>query len=249
MLLQQNLLPPSPPLPSQLQNSKMTTPLEKVKSIVGFILTGFLFLTSSVCYGADEAIVTKDKINIRVDATAMSPVIGVLKRRERVKVIEERFDWYKIVLPKRFSAYAASEFLKEIENNKVEVIASKLNLRDSPSMSSYVIGQAEKGAVFFLRGKKGEWLEIRGYPHAYGWVNKNFLEKSEKALKLEGVLFPYNGSDCEANYILKTDNKRYFLNIITKGKTKFTNQRVRIEGVETEGSCSYIVVYKLVFVK
>ena len=210
---------------------------------------GFLFFTGNVCYSLDEAIVTKDRINVRVDATAMAPSLGFLKRGEKVAIADERFEWYKIILPKRFSAFAAAEFLKAIEGNKVEVIVSNLNLRNDPSMSSYIIGQAEKGTVFFLRSKKGDWLEVRGYPHIYGWVNKNFLEKNEKLLKLEGTLFPFDDSGCEANYVLRTDEKKYFLNIITKGKTKFVNRKVRIEGIEAKGSCSYVVVYKLVFVK
>jgi len=225
----------------------MNTPLGKF--LLSFILTGFLFSSSNVCYGLEEAIVTKDRINVRVDATAMAPSLGFLKRGERVTVADERFEWYKIVLPKRFSAYAAAEFLKEIDGNKVEVIASNLNLRNSPTMSSYVIGQVENGTVFFLRSKKGDWFEVRGYPHIYGWVNKNFLEKSEKLLKLEGTLFPYNGTDCEANYTLKTENNKYFLNITTKGKTKFINKKVKIEGIENKGSCPYIIVYKLVFTR
>jgi len=224
----------------------MNTPL--VRFIISFILTGFLFFTGNV-YSLDEAIVIKDRINVRVDATAMAPSLGFLKRGERVTIADERFEWYKIVLPKRFSAYAAAEFLKEIEGNKVEVIASNLNLRNNPSMSSYVIGQVETGTVFFLRSKKGDWFEVRGYPHIYGWVNKNFLEKYEKLLKLEGTLYPYNGTDCEANYTLRTDNNKYFLNITTKGKTKFINKKVKIEGIENKGSCPYIVVYRLVFVR
>ncbi|MFA5305216.1 MAG: SH3 domain-containing protein [Candidatus Omnitrophota bacterium] len=215
-----------------------------------FLIVNCIFSASAnLCYALDEAIVTKDRINVRVDATAMAPSIGFLKRGEKVKIIDERFEWYKITLPKRFSAYAAAEFLKEIDNNKVEVIASNLNLRDTPSMSSYVIGQAEKGTVFFFRRKKNNWFEVRGYPHIYGWVNKNFLEKREKVINLEGTLFPVNDANCEANYILKTPEEKYLLNILTKGKTKYMNKKVKIEGVMAKGSCSYVVVYKLVFVR
>ncbi|MDD4954968.1 MAG: SH3 domain-containing protein [Candidatus Omnitrophica bacterium] len=226
----------------------MNTPLGKF--LLSFVLTGYLFLGSGKCYSLDEAIVVKDRINVRVDATAMAPSLGFLKRGERVAIADERFDWYKIVLPKRFSAYAAAEFLKDEDTNKVEVTASSLNLRSQPSMSSYVIGRVEKGTVFFVRSSKGDWFEIRGYPHIYGWVNKNFLEKTEKLLKLEGTLFSYNGADCEANYILKTENNnKYFLNITTKGKTKFISRKVRIEGIENKGTCPYVVVYKLVFTR
>ena len=231
------------------QNNKMNAPLGKFRFIISFILTGFLFFVPRLCYPLDEAVVTKDRINARVDATAMAPSLGFLNRGEKVEIIDERFEWCKVILPKRFSAYAAAEFIKEIDTNKVEVIASNLNLRDSPSMSSHVIGQAEKGTVFFFRKKKNDWFEVRGYPHIYGWINKNFLEKRERVLNIEGVLSPFTGSDCEANYILRTPEKKYFLNIVTKGKTKFMNKKVRVEGLAAKGACSYIIVSKMIFVK
>lgn len=217
--------------------------------MISFILAGLFFFSSNLCYCQSEAVVAKNRINVRVDATAMAPSLGLLKRGERVTIIDESFGWYKIMLSKRFSAYAAAQFLKEIDNNKVEVIGSNLNLRSSPSMSSYVIGRAEKGTVFFYRRKKGDWFEVRGYPHIYGWVNKNFLEKTGKVLVLEGALSALNGQNCEANYILQTSGRKYFLNILTKGKTKFMNRKVKIEGLEAKGACPYIIVYKLVFIK
>lgn len=152
---------------------------EKPNFIKYVILMGFLFLFPRAAYSLDKAVVLKDQINVRVDSTVMSPVLGYLRYKETVAIIEEKFGWCKIVLPKRFSAFAASEFLKKVADNKVEVTASNLNLRNKPAVSSYVIGNVDRGTVLFFRKKKGQWFELRGYPYTHGWVNENFLEKLE----------------------------------------------------------------------
>lgn len=224
-------------------------PLEKLGFVKYLILAGFFFSAVNYAYPSDTAVVTKDKINARVDATVMSPSLGYLNNREIVTVVEDRFEWCKVILPKRFSSYAAAEFLEKIDDNKVKVIASDLNLRNKPSMSSYVIGHAPKDAVFFFRKEKAGWYELRGYPYAYGWVNKNFLFRTDKSVNLEGVLLPFNDENCEANYILRAQGKKYFLNILTKGKTKFINKRAKIEGIKTKGSCPYIIVTKITFIR
>ncbi len=198
----------------------------------------------------ENAQVKKKNINVRVDATVASPVLGTLNKGEIVSVVEEKFDWSKIILPKRFSAYAASQFLKKIDDNKVEVIVSDLNLRNAPSLYSYTIGKADKGNVFFYRSEGNGWFELRAYPYIYGWVNKNFLTKVEKPVSVEGIISPAQNYTCEANCVLKTNVTEYLVSLLYKGKTKFMNKKVRIEGVQVKGSgCTYIYVEKLVFVK
>ncbi len=224
---------------------KIFAPLEKSCFLKHFILTGFFIFTAQFAYSSDKAIVLKDNINVRVDATAMSPLLGVLSKNDMVTIVDQRFDWYKIILPKSFSVFASDEFLDSIANNKVKVEASKLNLRNGPSMSSYVIGTVEKGTVLLVKGRKGNWVELRGYPHAYGWVNKVFLRKIDSVVNLEGILYPFDDGKCEANYVLDVSGKKYYLNIRTKGRTKFTNKKVKIEGVKVNGSCPYIIVHKL----
>jgi hypothetical protein len=226
-------------------------PLVKFRIWINFILTGFLVLFfSEFAYCVENAQVKKDEINVRVDATVASPALGFLNKGEVVTILEDKFDWAKIILPKRFSAYAASQFLKKLDDNKVEVLVSDLNLRNQPSLSSYTIGRAEKGSVFFYRSQKNDWFEIRGYPYIYGWVNKNFLTKLQKPINIEGIILPLKTNACEANCILKTDNTKYFLSLLYKGKTKFMNKKVRIAGVQIKGSgCTYVYVYKLVFLK
>jgi len=123
----------------------------------------------------------KDKVTIRADSTVTSASLGCLKKGHTVKVIGERYDWYKIILPKDFLCYAATQFLtkQKPDNNRLTVSANRLNLRDKPSLDSDIIGSVKQGDMLTAAGEKDGWFKIKGYPHAHGWIHKSFLQKTE----------------------------------------------------------------------
>jgi N-acetylmuramoyl-L-alanine amidase len=141
------------------------------------LLLSLFSLLSFHTYPFYIAKIAKDKINIRVDSTSLSPSIGYLNKGEKVRIIEERFDWCKIILPKRFTCYVASEFIREIGGNIGEVTASNLNLRAEPSLFSHTLGKVSKGTILFIKEKNKGWFKVRGYPYTSGWVHKSFLQK------------------------------------------------------------------------
>jgi uncharacterized protein YgiM (DUF1202 family) len=222
-------------------------PFRKAALIIVLLL--YFLNVGEFAWGSRTARIIKDKINLRTDATAASTSLGFLIKGEKVNIIEESFDWYKITLPKRFSCYVKAEFVAPVNNNTLKVISSNVNLRADPFLYAAIIGKAERGDIIFFRAKRDGWYEVRGYPYAFGWVNKNFLHETEAIVKQQGLLFALKDSNCEANFVLKTGDKKYFLNILTRGKTKFDHKKVKIEGELLKGSCAYIKVDKLAFVK
>jgi uncharacterized protein YgiM (DUF1202 family) len=142
-----------------------------------FILfVAFLFFSPN-SYSSYLAEVIKDKINIRTDSTVMSSSLGYLDKGEKVVVLEERYSWCKIVLSPRFTAYAYGAFLKKIDKDKAEVIASSLNLRSKPSLKAPIIGRVRRRAVLQIIEKDKDWYKVKGYPYLWGWVYKRFLKK------------------------------------------------------------------------
>ncbi|MFH1504724.1 MAG: SH3 domain-containing protein, partial [Candidatus Omnitrophota bacterium] len=142
-----------------------------------------LLLSASICaypltvFSSLEYTVIRDKINARVDSTVTSEALGFLAIGDKVEVIKESFGWYKIKLPQKFSCYVAEEFTQKIENNKIRIIASNVNLRSGPSLESCIIGRAPKEAEFPSVKSNGHWIKIEGYPYAQGWVHKKFLKQ------------------------------------------------------------------------
>ena len=123
--------------------------------------------------------VIKDKINVRIDSTVTSPILGVLNENETVDVLKESNGWIKILLPKRFTCFVSSQYVKKISKGEGIVTASKLNLRIKPNQESYILGKAKENSNLRLLNKTNNWFKISAYPYAKGWVHKKFLIKND----------------------------------------------------------------------
>ncbi|UCD15593.1 MAG: SH3 domain-containing protein [Candidatus Omnitrophota bacterium] len=140
------------------------------------VILFFLFLFPVVLYPSQRYEVI-EQVNVRRDSTVLSDSFGFLEKAETCEVLEEKFDWYKIVLPQRFSCYVWAELFKEISPKKGRVEASVLNFRDKPALDANIIGKAKKGEVFTIVKKINGWFQIEGYPRLHGWVHRKFMKK------------------------------------------------------------------------
>ncbi|MDD5584425.1 MAG: SH3 domain-containing protein [Candidatus Omnitrophica bacterium] len=189
----------------------------------------------------------KDDVNVRVDSTSMAQVIATLKKGEEVEVLEERYEWYRIRLPRRFTCYASAQFLEDLGAGKRRVGANILNLRSAPTQQSDVVGKAQKGDILNIIEKKAGWYKVVGYPYMLGWAHKNFFKPiQERYVRQEGVILYLKQRDCQANCLLKSDQK-YPLKISSPRYQKFINKRVKIVGKKMRDGCEYLLVKKISF--
>jgi hypothetical protein len=144
------------------------------------VFLAFLMLSvvQAQSFSSSQYTVVRDDINVRLDSTVMSDSLGSLSRGDVVEVLGDKYDWYKIVLPKRFTCYIAAELTEEVDADIIRVAADNVNLRKGPSLQSEIVGMAPKDATFLVLEKTGRWIKIRGYPYAWGWVHKKFLQES-----------------------------------------------------------------------
>ncbi|MBP7088179.1 MAG: SH3 domain-containing protein [Candidatus Omnitrophica bacterium] len=140
--------------------------------------------SSLLAYPVEKYIVSEDKINVRVDSTIYSESLGYISKGKVVQVIKDKFDWNKIVLPPEFNCYISKKYTKKVKDNIVRVTAPQVNLRNKPSLNSYIIGKAPQNREFYLLEENEEWVKIQGYPYTYGWVHKNFLNKADEITDL-----------------------------------------------------------------
>ncbi len=121
--------------------------------------------------------VANDKANVRIDSTISSESLGSLHKGEIVEVLDEKFDWYKVILPSTFSGYIFKDFVKLIDERRLEVNATNVNLRSQPTPNSSIIGKVNKGEVLNLVEYSGDWFKVKSYPYAVGWVHKVSLRE------------------------------------------------------------------------
>lgn len=142
---------------------------------LAFVLIAWLIFPLAASDKIHKAI--KQGVNIRLDSTSLSESIGTLSSQDKVRVIDEKYNWYKIKLPARLSCWVWSEFIKTDGKNRGEVGANNLNIRNQPSLDGKIIGSLNKNDKIKIKSKKKDWLEISCYPHAYGWVHSKLLEE------------------------------------------------------------------------
>jgi len=146
-------------------------------------------LTSLLCYLPAQALedyyqVSKDQAKIRIDSTVNSKVLGAVGRGQKIKVVGERFNWYRVALPENIPCYIYKELTQKVAGNKIQIIANEVNLRSDASLESPVIGQVSKNQVFSLIEDQGQWLKVENNSKAYGWIHKQFLKAQKPARDL-----------------------------------------------------------------
>lgn len=181
----------------------------------------FIFLGFASASGAESAksklCSNSDNINVRSDSTISSSVICLLNKGESIEVVSERFDWYKIRLPKHSPCYIRKDLTSCIERKPAEITPAaeknvhncisikvtkqKVNIRLGPSESSPIIGRANQNEVLSVVAEAAGWYRIEPPGESFGWVNKQFFagsaclkvdepaqpKKEENALKGPGV--------------------------------------------------------------
>lgn len=165
--------------------------------------------------------VNANNINIRSDATVSSKIISTLKKGEKIDVVSESSDWYKIRLPKRVSLYFKSsladcvKYQEGVESNKntclqAKVLNNRVNIRISPDESGAIVGVADNNEIVNIKGESKGWYKIEPTQNSFAWVHKKFISQAainraiiskneeqkealipDKSIVLKGRLSPY----------------------------------------------------------
>jgi SH3-like domain-containing protein len=149
------------------------------------IAVGLAVLT---CRAEESAVVKKNRVNVRAQASQGSEVITQLKKGETVAVIEEVIPkkhkrgepakWAKIRLPPNTPVWLFAPYV-ETTNHTVNI--KRLNLRAGPGENFSVIGRLDRGTGVKEIRTDGNWMEIEAPTNAFAFVASEFLEKSATA--------------------------------------------------------------------
>lgn len=141
--------------------------------------------------------VNTNNINVRADATVNSKVICTLNKRDRVDVVSESSEWYKIRLPEKTSVYIKADFadcikyqdVNPIDRNtclKVKILNSRVNVRISPNESGEIVGIVEKDEIVEAKGKVEGWYRIEPTKNCFAWAHKKFFNKlTDKEVRIK----------------------------------------------------------------
>lgn len=257
----------------------MSLKFKKLQSLLIALL--FVALGSKICLSEPTPFIgsiNSDNINLRSDSTVTSERICTLNKGDRIEVILELYNWYKIRLP-YFAPLYISKSLVECATNdknckKLKVIKSKVNLRLKPNETSPILGQVDIDQLLDMVNEDGDWYRIQPVTNSFGWVHKKFVDRAatkdisvkpskmdmpieinkeeaqeKKEITREGVLLP-KVIRTIASHKLITDEKAIFLITGDSDKLKeFNRKRVKVTAYELESTTQSLPLLEIITVE
>ena len=121
-----------------------------------------------------NATVTASLLFIRKDPSTNYSAIGMLRKGDRIEVLESNGNWLKIKDGWVYSAYVARDdgtTVYDNERTNVIVTVGALNIRATPSLLGKVVGSLTQYQKVEVLETSGDWMRISS-----GWINKNFVK-------------------------------------------------------------------------
>ena len=158
--------------------------LNKIPAVILVLLLEFK-ISSAETLSLFQGEVNADNINLRSDATVSSEIICTLNKNERVDIILELYEWYKIKLPKNAPCYIKKSLVNcitvlsttEKQCKNAKVLKNRVNIRLHPNESSAIIGEVDENEIVNILKDEGGWYRIDPVQNSFGWINKGFINK------------------------------------------------------------------------
>lgn len=181
------------------------------KAKIGLIILAFIILTISTKVYATNGKANQETVRMRKEASTESGVVTLISLDEEVEVLSEEGEWYKIKY-KTYTGYVRKDMLdvdgktETVQNtnsesttsseeikDKIEIgytgtIASKLDLKLVPSITSSNINTIEENSKITIKDIINKWSYVET-DNKSGWVLTSKIKVSEQKneeVKTEG---------------------------------------------------------------
>ncbi len=156
-----------------------------IKSFV--VIFSLLTLTA---YAQEEAkekfpkagYVKNDGVAVKAGDNENFESLCVLSKSESVKIIDRRYSWFKILLPRKASLYVSKDYVNLTSDEKgIGIInASNVNLRAGAGTRYSIIGQISKPEKVSILSEDMGWYKIEPPYGAAGWIRSNQIDIAEE---------------------------------------------------------------------
>lgn len=172
------------------------------KAKIGLIILAFIILTISTKVYATNGKANQETVRMRKEASTESGVVTLISLDEEVEVLSEEGEWYKIKY-KTYTGYVRKDMLdvdgktetaqntnsenttsSEEIKDKIEIgytgtIASKLDLKLVPSITSSNINTIEENSKITIKDIINKWSYVET-DNKSGWVLTSKIKVSEQ---------------------------------------------------------------------
>ncbi|MFQ5680625.1 MAG: SH3 domain-containing protein [Candidatus Omnitrophota bacterium] len=128
-----------------------------------------------------EGRVNSEGINVRSGPNVSYEIIDRLKRDTQVKVVGERFDWYKIRPKKTTRCFINAKYIQRVNSQKGVVAGDRVNLRAKGAVSATIVGKVNRGHILKIVRSYAQWYEVAAPEELVaGWMHKRFVDYPKK---------------------------------------------------------------------
>ena len=167
--------------------------MKKLKIISIFLLMELIILPAN-SFARTGTVNAPARLVLRKEASKTSTPILELKDKEKVEILEESGEWYKV----KYGSYEGYLFAKYVNAEKEESPKAEepktdenkepsgqnssqpqnpkldFNIHLVPSVTSQIIGSCAKDAKITVNYEVGNWVNVT-YENVQGWVRKYFI--------------------------------------------------------------------------
>ena len=147
---------------------------------VSLVIFVALVIFHSNCLAAIEeeipeaGFVKNNGSNVRAGDNMNFEILCKLKKGDDVKIIDRRYSWFKIMLPKKAHLYIKNDFVDIAEEKGEWVVnANRVNLRAGPATKYSILGQVSEEEILKVISEKDGWYEIEPPANIAGWIHSS----------------------------------------------------------------------------
>ena len=136
----------------------------------------------------EAGFVKNNDSNVRAGDNVNFEILCKLKKGDAVKIIDKRYSWFKIVLPKKAHLYIKNDFVDISEEEQGVVNANRVNLRAGPATKYSILGQVSEEEILKVISEKDAWYEIEPPVNTAGWIHSSQIAFEPVPIETEKIL-------------------------------------------------------------
>ena len=135
----------------------------------------------------EAGFVKNNDSNVRAGDNINFEILCKLEKGDAVKIIDKRYSWFKIVLPKKAHLYIKNDFVDILQEGGGVVTANQVNLRAGPATKYSILGQVSEEEMLKVISEKDGWYEIEPPANTAGWIHSSQITFEPLPIETEKI--------------------------------------------------------------